>query len=160
MKINKDQTKKMKPKSDNTELTEIAQLKGQLVRALADYDNLRKRTESDVAQMQRTAGLKIVLKLLPTLDILESAQKHLQDQGLAIAIAEFKNVLKEEGIEEIDTKGRFDEGVHEAVELVSGGKNGEIAEVIMSGYKFIDGLVIRHAKVKVYKNSQEKGEQN
>jgi molecular chaperone GrpE (heat shock protein) len=109
-------------------------------------------------QLQRTAGLKIVLKLLPTLDILESAQKHLNDQGLAIAIGEFKNVLKEEGIEEINTSGIFDEAIHEALELVPGGKDGHIAEVVMPGYKFIDGLVIRHAKVKVYSSQEKKGQ--
>ncbi len=158
--------KKMKVKSDdqvgsvNEVNNEIAELKGQLVRALADYDNLRKRTEADRAQLQRNASLGIVLKLLPTLDILESAQKHLKDQGLAIAVAEFKNVLKEEGVEEIDSTGKFDETLHEALELVTGGKDGEIAEVVMPGYKFIDGLVIRHAKVKVYKSNIEKGEQN
>lgn len=131
---------------------EIVNLKSQLVRALADYDNLRKRTQSDMDQLRRTASLKIVLSLLPTLDILESAQKHLQDQGLAIGIGEFKNVLKEEGIEEINSLGKFDEEVHEAVETVTGGKSGEISEIVMPGYKFKDGLVIRHAKVKVYKS--------
>lgn len=153
-----DENKNKKTKSKKT--SEVDEMRGQLARALADYDNLRKRTEADMAQLQKTAGLKIVLKLLPTLDILESAQKHLKDQGLAIAIGEFKNVLKEEGVEEINSTGVFDEGLHEAVELVSGGKEGQIAEVVMPGYKFTDGLVIRHAKVKVYKNSSSKGEQN
>lgn len=148
----KNQKVKTKEKEVKENADQASELKNQLARALADYDNLRKRTESDMAQLQRTAGLKIVLKLLPTLDILESAQKHLKDQGLAIAISEFKNVLKEEGIEEIDSKGTFDESLHEAIDLVSGGKEGEIAEVVMPGYRFIDGLVIRHAKVKVYKN--------
>lgn len=150
----------MKVNDDNQVNNEVVELKGLLARALADYDNLRKRTDADRAQLQRNASLGIVLKLLPTLDILESAQKHLKDQGLAIAVNEFKNVLKEEGIEEISTtSGKFDESLHEALELVSGGRDGEIAEVVMSGYKFVDGLVIRHAKVKVYGNNV-KGEQN
>lgn len=149
----KNQKSKVKEK-----INEIDEIRAQLARALADYDNLRKRTESDAAQLQRTAGLKIVLKLLPTLDILESAQKHLGDPGLAVAVSEFKNVLKEEGIEEISTSGRFDEAIHEAVESVSGGRDGEIAEVVMPGYKFIDGLVIRHAKVKVYSSQNKKGQ--
>lgn len=161
MKVNKVRTdKKVEMKNEDQTVSEVNELKGQLARALADYDNLRKRTEVDRAQSQKNASLNIVLKLLPTLDILESAQKHLMDQGLAIAINEFKNVLKEEGIEEIKSSGKFDEALHEAVELVTGGKEGDIAEVIMPGYKFIDGLVIRHAKVKVYGSNKEKGEQN
>ena len=129
----------------------MRKLKDQLARALADYDNLRKRTAADMEQLQRTAGLKIVLKLLPTLDILESAQKHLGDQGLAIAIGEFKNILKEEGIEEIVPKPgeKFNEEFHEVIETVSGGKTGEVAETSLSGWKFTGGVVIRHAKVKV-----------
>ena len=128
-------------------------LKNQLARALADYDNLRKRTEADMQQLQRTAGLKIILKLLPTLDILESARKHLGDHGLAVAIGEFKNVLKEESIEEIIPKPgeKFNEEFHEAIETVSGGKTGNIAEVVLLGWRFAGGVVIRHAKVKVYK---------
>lgn len=161
MKINKiSENKKMKAKDDIKVNNEAVELKALLARALADYDNLRKRTDADRAQLQRNASLGIVLKLLPTLDILESAQKHLKDQGLAIAINEFKNVLKDEGIEEINTAGQFDEGLHEALDLVTGGKDGEIAEVVMPGYKFVDGLVIRHAKVKVYKSNIEKGGQN
>lgn len=147
----------MKNKSKQSEANE---LKNQLARALADYDNLRKRTEADMQALEQTAGLKLILKLLPTLDILESAQKHLGDQGLAIAINEFKTVLKEEGIEEINQLGKFDESLHEAIDTVAGGKDGDIAEIVLPGYKFAGGLVIRHAKVKVYKNSEDKGEQN
>lgn len=145
-------------------------IKDQLARALADYDNLRKRSEEEKQLWVRFSSMQMVEKLLPVLDILESAQKHmnnsglpLNDQGLSIAVGEFKKVLAEEGLEEIKPKTdtAFDPQLHDAVESIAGGKEGQIAEVILCGWKFKDevGLpaeprIIRHAKVKVYKGKK------
>ncbi len=151
----------MKAKSDNevghsklkANSLEIEELKSQLARALADYDNLRKRTETERQDIEKFVSLRLILRLLSVFDTLESAQKHLKDQGLAIAINEFKKVLNEEGLEEIrPEKGeKFDHNVHEAIESVSGEKSGEIAELVLPGWKFTDGHVVRVAKVKAYK---------
>lgn len=124
--------------------------KSQLARALADYDNLRKRVEQERSYIVRFASQEIVGKLLPVLDIIETAQKHLNDQGLSVAVAEFKKVLIEQGLIEImPEKGQsFDHDLHEAVE-VADGENGKIIEVLQSGWKFKEGNVLRHAKVKV-----------
>ena len=136
------------------------ELKEQLARALADYDNLRKRVERERGDIGKLAKATVVVQLLPVYDMLEGAQKHLNDSGLAITIEEFKKVLKEEGIEKIDAKqgDMFDEELHEAVEVVdknSKGKKGEgkISEVILTGWKLVDGPIIRPVKVKVYKQS-------
>ncbi len=140
---------------------EVDLLKNQLARALADYDNLRKRTEGEKEVWIQFASKNLIVRLLPVLDTLESAQEHLRDQGLAIAINEFKKVLEEEGLEEIKPgKGdKFDHNVHEAVESVEGGKKGEIAEPVLSGWKFKSGLVVRVAKVKVYGEKSKKKEE-
>lgn len=132
--------------------SETEQLKNQLARALADYDNLRKRTEAEKEVWTKFSAEKVLIKLLPTLDILESAQKHLNDQGLALAISEFKKVLLEEGLVEISPvkNAYFDPKVHEAVESVGGGKKGKISETLLPGWKFEDGKVVRPAKVKVF----------
>ncbi|OGM03065.1 nucleotide exchange factor GrpE [Candidatus Woesebacteria bacterium GWA1_41_8] len=145
--------KKTKAKEKFSE-KEFGQIRDQLVRALADYDNLRKRVEKEKEQFKYLASLSVIEKLLPVFDMLEEAQKHLQDSGLAITINEFLTVLKEEGIEKIDArKGtKFDEELHEAVEVVSSpGKDGEIVEEVLTGWKFSEGPVIRPAKVKVIK---------
>jgi len=132
-------------------------LKNQLARALADYDNLRKRTEAEKSVWLIFAKQELLIKLLPVLDTLETAQKHLKDEGLAMAVSQFQNILKEEGIVEIEG-GKFDAKVHEAVETLAGGEKGKVAETLSKGYKFKDphkggagGLVIRHARVKVWK---------
>lgn len=145
---------KVKVKSKKKESYTVEEVKAQLVRVLADYDNLKKRTQRERSEMIRFAGASLVSNLLPVLDNLESAQIHLKDPGLQISINSFKEILDDEGVEQIVAQkdGKFDEGVHEAVETIEGkGKPGIIARVIMTGWKFADGPVIRPAKVEVYK---------
>jgi len=157
MKNDNKQNKKTKVEPVNTgQDDQINILRNQLARALADYDNLRKRTETEKEILGKTASFKIVLRLLPILDMLEDAQKHLADQGLAIALGEFKKILAEENLEEITVQPEdiFDEQLHEAVEMVDGGSEGMIADMVLSGWKYKDGPVIRHTKVKVYKGLQ------
>jgi molecular chaperone GrpE (heat shock protein) len=99
------------------------------------------------------SSLNIISKLLPVLDMIENAQKHLQDQGLAISIGEFVNVLKDEGLVVINPNigDEFNEEEMEAIEVVEGTSDNVISEVVVPGWKFKDGIVVRHAKVKVFK---------
>ena len=124
-----------------------------MARALADYDNLRKRVEREGEINQRISGLKLVLKLLPILDMLVSAQKSSKDKGVEIIISEFKEALAGEGIKEIRVKKGdiFDEEVHEAIRVVSkkGVKDTEIIDVSRVGWQYEDGPVIRTAEVVV-----------
>jgi len=131
---------------------ELATVKGMLARALADYDNLSKRVDRERQELGKIASVSVIIRLLPVLDNLESAQLHLQDQGLAISIGEFKKVLSEEGLSEIrPSEGEgFDETLMEVIETIPGEEKGKIAELVLVGWKYEDGTVIRHAKVKVY----------
>ena len=137
-----------------TQNPEVEILKSQLARALADYDNLRKRADEERVSFIKYASRNILQSLLPVLDTFESAQTHLKDNGLAIAIAQFKEVLKSEGLEEIrPTVGQeFDENLMEAIEIVESQQDGKVSELLTSGWKFTDGLVVRHARVKVFKS--------
>lgn len=130
---------------------ELEVVKAMLARALADYDNLSKRVDRERADLGKIASVGVIIKLLPILDSLEIAQEHLKDQGLAISVGEFKKVLNEEGLSEIKPKigEMFDEQVMEAIEVVSGARDNTIAELVLVGWKFEDGTVVRHAKVKV-----------
>lgn len=134
----------------------MTKTKDQLARALADYDNLKRRTEEEKVSWAKFSSLSIISKLLPIMDMLESAQEHMKDSGLAIAILEFKKVFIEEGLEEINPKigSEFDENLEEVIEVVDGIGNNMISEVLVSGWKFKDGNVIRHAKVKVTKTNK------
>lgn len=130
------------------------QKQARLARALADYDNLRKRSEAEKEIWVKFSSERILNKLLPILDMLESAQGHLKDNGLAISLGEFRKILQEEGLEEINPKPKdaFDHKIHEVVESIEGGKDkkGQIAETVLSGWRFAGGPIIRFAKVKVF----------
>lgn len=136
-----------------TKKSEFGDLENQLARALADYDNLRKRVEREREQVEKIAGAKFALKALSVFDMLEEAQKHLKDSGIALTIEEFEKVLKDEGIERIEAGPgtKFNEELHEAVEVVKARKDGKIADVVLTGWKFRDGPVIRPTKVRVNK---------
>lgn len=135
--------------------TQTVVLRDQLARVLADYDNLKRRVEKDRSDFEKLANLRLVIKLLPVLDVLKQAQKHLKDQGVAVTIKEFEDALKQEGIEEIKVEigNDFNPETMEAIEVMpekDDNKADKIAEVLVSGYKFTNGPVIRHTKVKVF----------
>ena len=136
-------------------------LKNQLVRALADYDNLRKRVERERDDFERSSSGRVLLRFLSILDMLESAQEHLKDSGLAIVIGEFKKIFAEEGLEEIRPKKEeaFDPKFHEAVETIRGEKKGRIAETVLPGWHYKNGKILRVAKVKVFGEKIEKKEE-
>ncbi|OGM18385.1 nucleotide exchange factor GrpE [Candidatus Woesebacteria bacterium RIFCSPHIGHO2_01_FULL_38_10] len=144
--------KDKKIKREEKDSLKLNELKNQLARALADYDNLRKRVEKEKEDLGKIIAINIVLKVLPIFDMLEDAQRHLKDSGVAMILSEFAKILKGEGIEKIKVERgmKFDENLHEAVEMVKGGRKGEIAEEVLPGWQFTGGGVIREAKVKVY----------
>jgi molecular chaperone GrpE len=152
---NKVKGKKEKGKSEDKVHQELEVVKGMLARALADYDNLSKRVDRERQDLGKIASVGIIVRLLPVLDGLESAQMHLKDQGLAISIGEFKKILSEEGLTEIMPKvgEPFNEQVMEAIEVVPGESDNSIGEVVLPGWRFSDGTVVRHAKVKVSRSS-------
>lgn len=135
---------------------ELDTVKNQLVRALADYQNQNKRFQEERAQIFTAASQNVLENLIPVLDILEKAQVHVQDQGLAMAIGQFKKVLSDEGLEEIVPKlhNPFDHEIMEVVESVQGEEKDTVAEVVLNGWKFKDGKVVRFAKVKVFGSNQ------
>ena len=137
---------------------ELEELRNQLARAFADYDNLAKRVEKQKEDFKRLANLELVTSILPAIDMLEDAQKHLKDSGLALTIRELEEALEAHGIERIDASSgdKFDEEVHEAVEVVNekDKKGGEIIEELLAGWMFSKGPVIRASKVIV--NRKEK----
>lgn len=128
-------------------------LRNQLARALADYDNLRKRVEKEKQESEKRAGKRLFENILPAIDMFFDCQKHLGDSGLSIALDTLVSSLKDFGIEKIDAKKGeiFDEEFHEAVESVrlKDKKDKEIIENVLTGWKFEDNSVIRYAKVKV-----------
>ena len=121
-------------------------------RALADYQNLQRRVQEDRINWIQTANKDLLLKLLPVLDTLMLAQKHLNDKGLELSIQQFLDILEKEGVKKIETGGKeFDPHTMEGVEIAEG-QNNKVLEEIRAGYMLYD-KIIRPAKVKVGKES-------
>ena len=121
-------------------------------RAKADYINLEKRIEQEKAEWIKFSNAELILKLLAILDSFEEALKHNKDKGLQQLYNQLKNILKNQGLEEIKALGeKFNPEFHESVETVKSDKGeGIIVEEIQKGYK-LHGKVIRSSKVKIGK---------
>jgi len=145
-------SKKNKKKEDKSQ-----QLEAQLKRALADYANLQRRVEEERKELGDYFKSIFAVKFLPALDSLETASKteksggsSVTAQGLELSVNQFRKILQELGVEEVDTKETFDPHVHEAVEVVLGKASNKIVGVVEKGYKLGD-KILRPAKVRVEK---------
>ena len=154
--------------------SEYLQLKGEadkckeyqdnLVRAQADFDNLRKRFEKDKLEFLKYANEGVLLELLNVLDDLERtinlAESGHEDlnaflKGVEMILAHLYDILKEHGVRPIEAEGNgFDPHYHEALMQVENNDLPEhtIVEVLQKGY-LMNERVIRTAKVKVSKKS-------
>jgi molecular chaperone GrpE len=127
-----------------------------LQRLAADFDNYRKRVARDQAALVERAHEKLMRELLPVLDDLErtlvAASQHEEvrlEDGVRLVHANLRGLLEKEGLAEIETDGKFDPHVHEAlVSLPSEHEEGTIVEVHQKGYRLGD-QVLRPARVAV-----------
>src|SRR3989337_869161 len=151
-------TKIKKPAADiQDKKTKKAQedLEHQVKRALADYQNLERRIDEERRLLSHLSSALVIEKLLPVLDNLENAQKHLKDEGLELVIKQFRDVLESEGVCEIPADGSlFDPNLHEAVEILESEKDGVVLKVLAKGYK-INDKVLRPAQVVVGRGKVE-----
>jgi molecular chaperone GrpE len=130
--------------------------KAKYLRALADYQNLEKRTHEHVNESRNYASAHIIRALLPVLDNLERAGKHVADDGLTHIIRQFQMVLADVGVVRIDVVGKvFDPNEMECVSIMEG-KDGIVMEEVTAGYRMHD-KIIRPAHVNV--GSEEKKDQ-
>jgi len=143
----------------NNNLSEIDILKAQVAdldnnwkRALADYKNLVERTNKEKKEFYEFANASLLTSLMPVYDSLEMLGRFNQDQGLQLTIKQFKQVLLEEGLKEIETLGKeYDVNEMEAVEMVEG-EEGKVVEELSKGF-FYKGKLLRPARVKVGKGN-------
>jgi molecular chaperone GrpE len=127
-----------------------------LQRVQADFENFRKRAARDQASLVARAHERLVKELLPVLDdlerALEAAEAHEEaklEEGVALVARSFADVLRKEGLEEVETEGKFDPHVHEALlSQPSEAEEGAVIEVIQKGYRLGD-RVLRPARVVV-----------
>jgi molecular chaperone GrpE len=126
-------------------------------RALADYQNLLRRVDTDKQQFVKLSNANLIARLLPSLDVIELAATHSGDIGVQMAAKQFNEALTSEGLQVIvPTVGEnFDPNLHECSDTLTpdvAQNENTIAETLLKGYK-INDYVLRPAKVKVYKKS-------
>ena len=127
-----------------------------LKRVAADFENYRKRVARDQESLVARAHERLVKELLPVLDDLEralaAAEQHEEaklEEGVRLVHQELAAALEREGLAEIETNGRFDPHVHEALlSQPSEAEEGSVLEVVQKGYRLGD-RVVRPARVVV-----------
>ena len=119
-------------------------------RALADYQNLQKRTSEERINWLKIANKDLLLRLLPILDTLMLAHKHTGSEEIKVGVNQFVDTLKAEGVTRIETvKKDFDPEFMEALEVVEG-EDGKVLDEVRAGFMIHDKL-LRAAQVKVGK---------
>ena len=137
-------------KNDKKIEKQETELENQLKRALADYQNLEKRIAQEKSSWIKTSNKDLILRLLPGIDSLLLAEKHTENPGVKISIDQMLTILRNEGVEKIDTIGRnFDPELMEAV-ATKQGEEGKVLEEVKTGYT-LSGRIIRPAQVIVGK---------
>ena len=139
---------------------EIAELKNQILYKVAEFENYRKRTLKERAELILNGGEKFITAILPILDDMERAIENgaktddpeVLREGMTLIHQKFMKTLEAQGVSKIDTENAdFDTDLHEAVAMVPGmgdDKKGKVIDCLQQGYKLND-KVIRHAKVAV-----------
>jgi len=121
-------------------------------RALADYKNLVDRSNKERKQFTEFANEILIMKFLVVYDSLDMLGKYNSDQGLQLTIKQFGQVLKEEGLKEIEALGKdYDVNEMEAIEMVEGEKD-KVTEVLTKGF-YLREKLLRPARVKVGKGN-------
>lgn len=138
----------------------MAELQDKYLRQAAEFDNYRKRTIKEKAELIKSAAEKLMVAELPVVDDMDRALENMEKgadaeaciEGFKLIAHKFKNILAQNGLEKIDTDGQdFDTDYHEAIALIpapSEELKGKILDCVQQGYKLGD-KVIRHAKVAV-----------
>lgn len=160
-----EEKRELTPEEKLTEELEKAQRaieeqKDKYLRLFAEFDNFRKRTMKEKAELIKNGGEKAINAVLPVLDDLERALQNMEKtedvkaiyDGVNLIYQKFLKNLHQEGLEKMEPVGAdFDTDYHEAIALVpaqSEEQKGKVLDCVQTGYKLND-KVIRHAKVVV-----------
>lgn len=138
----------------------VEEQKDKYLRLSAEFDNYRKRTLKEKAELIKNGGEKTLTAILPVLDDFERALKNMEaseetkamKEGVELIFSKFQKILGQEGLQKIETEGQaFDTDFHEAIALIpvpSEDLKGKILDCVQTGY-MLNEKVIRHAKVAV-----------
>ena len=158
--VNEVESEEMGENKDSIEALkeENSKLKDQLLRTIAEFDNFRKRTNKEKAELILNGGKKTITDILPVLDDFERALEDKSDdpvaikEGMQMIFNKFVKTLEGMGVKKIETnEADFNTDYHEAIAMVPGmgdAMKGKVIDCVQTGYTLND-KVIRHAKVAV-----------
>ena len=138
----------------------IATLEDKYLRQVAEFDNYRKRTIKEKAELIKNGGERAIESILPVLDDFERALSNMaKDEnaaeimtGVELIYNKFTGILKQNGLQKIETEGAdFNTDFHEAIAIIPAPNEtlkGKVLDCVQAGYTLND-KVIRHAKVAV-----------
>jgi molecular chaperone GrpE len=137
-----------------------------LKRVAAEFENYKKRTAREQAALSARATEGLVKELLPIVDDLEralqAAEEHEEaklEEGVRLVHRQLASALERQGLAEIETEGRFDPHVHEALlSQPSDAEEGSVIEVLQKGYRLGD-RVLRPARVVVAAPKENGGDE-
>lgn len=137
-----------------------AMLEDKYLRQVAEFDNYRKRTMKEKAELIKNGGERAIESILPVLDDFERALSNMaKDEnaaeiltGVELIYNKFVGILKQNGLQKIETEGaEFNTDYHEAIAMVPTPNEelkGKVLDCVQAGY-ILNDKVIRHAKVAV-----------
>lgn len=140
--------------------TQIEDQKDKYLRLSAEFDNYRKRTVKEKAELILNGGEKSIKSILPVIDDMERALATMETatdvvavkEGIELIYNKFLSILSQDGIKTIEAKGQpLDTDYHEAIAVIPAPteeQKGKILDCVQTGYT-LNGKVIRHAKVVV-----------
>ena len=138
----------------------VAMFEDKYLRQVAEFDNYRKRTMKEKAELIKNGGERAIESILPVLDDFERALANMSKDesaaeiltGIELIYNKFIGILKQNGLQKIETEGAdFDTDFHEAIAMVptpDESLKGMVLDCVQTGYTLND-KVIRHAKVAV-----------
>ena len=134
----------------------LAELNDKYVRTYSEYENYRKRTQTEKAELILNGGKDVLKAILPVVDDLERALQAMTDEnakeGVTMIYNKLMNTLQQKGVKPIEAKGtKFDDNLHEAVTQFPAADESQknmVIDVVEKGY-FLNDKVLRYAKVVV-----------
>lgn len=154
---NSEENKEEKDPMEELEI-QVKEANDKYVRLYSDFDNFRKRTMKEKAELIQNASEKVISELLEVLDDFERAINNSKDEeqteGVKLIQHKMMNIFERKGLKKMDSKGKkFDMDLHEAITEIPAPEEelkGCVVDVIEEGY-YLNDKVIRFAKVVVGK---------
>lgn len=132
---------------------QLSQAKDKELRAIADYQNLQRRSREEYSNTVKFATKALISDLLEPLEHLSMTAEQMQNKILDMVLSQLWVVLKEHGLQELQVMGKpYDVQTMEVVDLLDGAteKDGVVVKIVKRGYS-LNGQVIQHAKVAIGK---------